>query len=96
MMMMISAVQGQERTKVVKPDRPLWRLLLHDLPRGLSPLPLIEWTWLSPLQNTSPAARDEGALEERHRHCLCFGFVEMLEQEAKAKPFYNVVNNSGY
>ena len=28
-------------------------------------------------------------------HCLCFGFVEMLEQEAKAKTFYNVVNNSG-
>ena len=31
----------------------------------------------------------------RHRHCSCFGSVEMLEQEAKAKPFYNVVNNSG-
>ena len=31
-----------------------------------------------------------GALGGRYCHCLRFGFVEMLEQGEKAKPFYNV------
>ena len=56
---------------------------------------LNKWQRLLPLQSTSAAVMDQGALGGRYRHCLCFGFVEMLEQEAKAKPFYNVVNNYG-
>ena len=56
---------------------------------------LNKWQRLPPLKSTSAAAMGEGALEGRHCHCPCFDFVEMLEQDAKAKPFHNVVNNSG-
>ena len=71
---------------------PLFRLFFCDLPRSL--ICSNKWLWLPSLQSTSAADRGEGALGGQNHHCPCFGFVEMIEQGPKAKPFYNVVTNS--
>ena len=80
--------------RLYKTNRSLLTLFFHHSLRAMTNLN--KWQWLLPLQSPSAAAAmSEGALGGQHRHCPCFGFVEMLEQGAKAKPFYNIVNNSG-
>ena len=50
---------------------------------GLDPFKAMAMS-VAAAQSTSVAARNEGALSRRHCHCHCFGFIEMLDQEAKA------------
>ena len=64
-------------------------LILLPFITGLGPFE--QWHWLPPLQSTCAAARGEGALGGPHSHCPCFGFVEMTDQDATEKLFYNLV-----
>ena len=80
------------RQSLYKPNYPLLAFFFCYLQQGL--VPLIEWQWVPPLQSTSAASRDEGALGGWQRHYLCFWFVEMTEEGAKAKPFYNAMTYS--
>ena len=83
----------RSKAKGVEDEPASAALILLLFTTGLYPFE--QMAGLSPLLSTSAAARSKGVLGGQYRHCPCFGFVEMLEQEAKATPFYNVVNNSG-
>ena len=78
--------------RAYKTSCPLLGLFSYHIRRALPHSNI--WLWQLPLQSTSAAARGDGALGGRCRHCPCFWFVEMTEQGAKAKPFYNVMTNS--
>ena len=80
-------------TKGVENGPALSVLVLLPLTMGLDHLK--QWLWLLQLQIISAAARDKGALGGKFCHCPCFEFVEMEEQGAKKRLFYNVVTNSG-
>ena len=78
--------------RAYKTSCPLLGLFSYHIRRALPHSNI--WLWQLPLQSTSAAARGDGALGGRYRICLCFEVVEMTEQGAKAKLFYNIVTNS--
>ena len=83
---------------------PGWAMGVQPRPAPYQPIPVPYITGLDPFKAMAMSVaaakhlrcrQGRGGASTTTLPLSFFGFVEMLDQEAKAEPFHNVVNNSG-